>query len=128
MNNRQFLFDTVVTALRKQGLKSTGLYNNNNKSGAMCMYRGGGKCGTLKCGVGHLIADEFYDPKMENKTATSISVSEAVGKSVGFELSDNDIYMLGKLQAVHDSNNVGAWEYGFKEVACNNAIEYEAPK
>lgn len=127
MSDRQFLFDKVVYALREQGEKSV-QPKLNRHGNQVCVYRGGGKCGTLKCGVGHLIADEFYDPEMENEIASSILVYNAVGDSLGFKLSEYDARMLNELQEVHDNLDVVGWEHGFKNVADKNAIEYEAPK
>jgi hypothetical protein len=51
--NRQQLFEKMVTGLYLQGERSVDITS--------CKYR----FGCLKCAIGHLIPDELYDPKME---------------------------------------------------------------
>jgi hypothetical protein len=60
----QELFDTVATALLKQGRPSM---QTGNRSA--CMYRGPDDC---KCAIGHLIPDEEYNSEYEFKSIAEV--------------------------------------------------------
>lgn len=56
-----------------------------------CMYRGPDG---LKCIVGHMISDEDYSPKLENRSACSVDISNLVQGHEGYDLLE--------LQHCHD--------------------------
>lgn len=105
---KQFLFDKAVSGLLAQGELSL--------ADGTCAYRGENG---LKCGIGFLIADEFYDPDIEGNTAVFNGVIEAVVKSNGIkeDLSADDICFLGKIQNVHDAKSPWEWKPEFKNLA-----------
>lgn len=69
----------------------------------------------LKCAVGAIIKDEFYNYDFEGKgIADSLDVFRAVQNSnPNWEMSDNSIDMLTTLQNIHDSFGVEQWEDAF---------------
>lgn len=88
--NRQEIFDTVLTNLRKQKFRSTDEQN-------FCMYRG---CEGRKCAVGHLISDENYLPAMENNNF--LALTERFGANLPmFMIQERDF--LQELQRAHDN-------------------------
>jgi hypothetical protein len=66
-----------------------------------CMYRGPGGS---KCAVGLLIDDAYYSPDLEGKAMENSLVLEAIERSVGRSLTEQEIYTLAKLQEQHDYN------------------------
>jgi hypothetical protein len=66
---------------------------------ANCVYRGPEG---VKCAVGHIIDDEYYQPEMEGLNASFERVTKAVGKSIGLELDTNQKDILSVLQLCHD--------------------------
>jgi hypothetical protein len=118
MTNQE-VFDTVVTHLLAQGVKS--------ESETGCMYRGPHN---LKCAVGCLIPDElydsiiegsnlsaFYDPKMANDFVNNqhvlgtnkialkdfVLVAEKISEHLELNTRDDRTVLLEKLQDAHDS-------------------------
>lgn len=70
------------------------------EEGDYCAYRGDNG---LKCAVGFLIKDEYYYLDLENKLPTDDAVKEVLEKSVGFELTYDELYILERLQSCHDN-------------------------
>lgn len=92
------LFDRVKNHLLTQGQKAL-------KNGS-CAYRGDDG---LKCAVGVLIKDEFYDQDFEGLNTGCDELRAALTKS-GVDLNDGDIIiMLHKLQDCHDNTPVARW-------------------
>lgn len=69
-----------------------------------CMYREDGtpNC-PVRCAVGHMIKDEYYDPHLENQPVDNKQVGDLVAKSLGIsELSEEQETVLRCLQMAHD--------------------------
>ena len=114
MNKRE-IFDKVRDHLLAQNAKSL-TYGS-------CLYRG--PDGT-KCAVGCLIPDDLYSSQMEGAAIFSGDTLEGVDKNdyryrnkillleallkSGVDVNDGGvIYMLGRLQSIHDSIDVEFW-------------------
>ncbi len=97
MNKRE-IFDTVKTHLLTQACKST-----LGPKGGVCAYRG--ESG-MKCAVGCLIKDEFYNPCIEDRVAGHPSVVRALALS-GVDASHSE--MLSALQCMHDTKSPAMW-------------------
>jgi hypothetical protein len=108
----QELYDKVVNHLRNQGVKSF--------AEGGCLYRSNG----LSCAVGCLIEDEFYVEELEGRTVDHIDVKNAVVKSIGRDLTDQEMQLLLVLQNVHDTFEVSEWNKGFKLIAICFNLEY----
>lgn len=111
---RQEIFNIVAAHLMKQGKRSEmGFFAK------ICMYKFNG----LKCAVGVLIKDEFYDELMERKSVHSPLVREALRKSgwdIGHgDIGEGDIEFLSRLQHIHDSVAVEEWSEGLSLFAYN---------
>lgn len=98
---RQKLFNKAYLGLKAQEFKPS-WKNIPNRYGDMtdtCMYRGQEG---LKCAVGHLIDDKFYDPSIEAKSATNKDIETAICRSQEINLSYDDLDFLNRLQRAHD--------------------------
>lgn len=98
--NTYELFKTVETHLLTQGKKS-----QNNISGN-CYYRGPDQ---TKCAVGFLIKDEFYSSSFEGDNISGPEVRAAVEKSIERILTIEEVFMLKRLQQIHDGVPVEHW-------------------
>lgn len=93
----------AIIATLKQGKQSI--------SDSVCMYRGGGECGELKCVIGHMITDEYYLKRMEvssidSTTHESHIIQSAVSSSIGIKpLTRKQVAILKMLQTIHDGYN-----------------------
>lgn len=112
--NKQEIFTTVVSHLRRQGRKS--LANNS------CSYRGND--GAM-CAIGCLIPDEEYNPAMEGMNLHGLRRQQLTPRSIA------DVYehfeLMLDLQFTHDFNDVVRWENRFKSIAEKNNLEYTPP-
>lgn len=73
-----------------------------------CLYRHEIDGKKVCCVVGHLIKDEHFEAKLEQKGVSSFLVIEAIAKSIGDSLVDTYlIYVLKALQACHDTYDSG---------------------
>jgi hypothetical protein len=88
----QEIFDTVVTHLRTQGVKS---FNEDT-----CLYR---DAYNNKCAAGCLIPDSEYQLSME-----TCVVDKLVWFNINF--STLQVEFIKKLQQIHDRNKVENWE------------------
>jgi hypothetical protein len=90
----QFAIDKVI----EQGCASA--HYTEGSTLAKCRYRGPN--GT-RCAVGHLIADEFYDPAFEGGHVASTPILMAVSKSYPLVVDIESMYQtLSRLQEAHD--------------------------
>lgn len=92
--DRQDVFDTVAEHLIQQG--KAAVYPNKPDGFEYCRYRT--PDGTM-CAVGCLIPDSAYKLSIENKTAKSVAVEEALPFLVA-SVADSDF--LHDLQLAHD--------------------------
>lgn len=105
--NTQEIFDKAVLGVVAQGKQST------SRDNMWCRYRG--EKG-LKCAVGHLIDDEYYNTNLENEDATNHDVIIAVSNSIGRPLTKGERRLLDALQHAHDgSADNEEFIYEFKE-------------
>lgn len=114
MLTKQQVFDTVVNHLRQQGSKAEFYDEEGDRH---CCYRKDG----LKCAVGCLIPDEFYNPALEGKTVEHEMVQDVL-KDI-----TNELDLLWSLQSIHDWEAVDTWEEQFAEIANYNGLEYKEP-
>lgn len=122
MNNQE-IFDTVLSHMRKQKVKSSDVKNEyfNN-----CLYR---DSKGNKCAIGCLIPDELYDPKMDessathNKDGTGVSENKLVQKVLKKHLNidiEDSMNLLMYLQTIHDKIAV-EWSSEEEEAMMNLA-------
>lgn len=93
------------------GLKAQGFKQSLGETG--CSYRG---ADGLKCAIGHVIADEDYNPEMEKKGIASYAIFCKTPFKKFFDLEsdfrkaldeeDTVATFLYKLQSVHDVNHI----------------------
>lgn len=92
------VFEFVKQHLITQGQKSS--------SSTSCYYK---NTLGLKCAIGCLIEDKFYDDNLEFKNGDDPIVLNAVRKSVpNWKINKN---MLLKLQELHDEFEPNEWKY-----------------
>ncbi len=96
---KQMTFDTVVNALREQGIPSvSGSYS--------CAYRGHNGA---KCAAGHLIPNELYKESFEG-----ISVLPGNDHLLEKSLEGHNLYLVKQLQIAHDTPVV-EWAESFDD-------------
>lgn len=105
MMNIQQIFDKVYVHLLTQNARSA------DESG--CLYK---NPAGLKCAVGCLIPDEFYDPDIEGASTRNKLLENILIKSLG-ELSSEKLNLLDQLQQLHDDTPVTSWEGLLKKLA-----------
>jgi hypothetical protein len=96
-----------------------------------CLYRGPNG---LMCGIGPLIKDEDYSPKMEGSTVSGIIASfhlpylEAVNIDPVTTLVDDEShdYLLNSIQFVHDHNDPYTWRERLERVAYIYGLKFNA--
>jgi hypothetical protein len=99
MNKRE-IFDHVKNHLIKQGKPSVIQNKNNSKFVEFnCAYRG---TNGTSCAVGCLIKDEYYSEELEGRLVEAEIVCQALSKSIGREINNEDIELLLELQELHD--------------------------
>lgn len=115
--NQKKIFETVVTALVKQGSRSA--------RGMQCLYRD--DCGK-KCAIGHLMKDSVLDKYIkehgEHILTTHVSdteVQEILEKS-GVKLNPKKLRLLEDLQYTHDFVDPKNWKSKLREVAIKHKI------
>lgn len=98
----QDIFEFTTTELLKQGKASM----MSEFGISSCLYR---HPDGLKCAVGHLIDDEFYDEEMENQPCQSRivwpSIIKSVQKKYNIDLNELDANLgtvLSFMQVAHD--------------------------
>lgn len=127
----QKIYDKVVSHLRAQKQPSVG------DDG--CAYRG--YCG-LKCAVGVLITDEWYNTGLEGHSPLEAKVQLALEHS-GYPTTPAWLEFYTSIQDAHDAGNrygncdddghyiaekvSETWEERFKNVAEHYGLEYTAP-
>lgn len=135
MLSNQEMFDKVVFGLRKQGSGALGPSNSpaseakdytgpKEDTYKRCLYRGG--FGT-RCGIGMLIADEDYHPKMEG-----LSVFNLIAQfryAIDFDCgSSTTLNLAVRLQQVHDVYKMFEWEVQFANIAKEYDLIYTPPE
>ena len=120
--NAQEIFDTVVTHLLTQGVRSA--------NGDICLYRGPN--GT-SCAVGCLIPDEMYEPEMDTGySAISLIYSDRFKLPEYFN-SDNT-KLLSRLQGFHDGIDEDVIVYNdknratIKKIARDSGVVFDESK
>jgi hypothetical protein len=104
----QELFDRVARHLLIQNAKS------EVPSGGECLYKGPNG---LKCAVGCLIKDEFYNSALECDIVNTPPVRAALNASLGRKLLNDEIDCLRSLQRIHDQSAVLAWHEEIRDAA-----------
>ena len=101
------VIEYVRDNLIKQGKQSRSSYNGN------CKYRGGEDY-DLKCAIGWLIDDKWYQASFEDKKITDLRVLSAVEKSVPHWKIDMEL--LQQFQHIHDHFEPNQWEWQFSRL------------
>lgn len=110
-----------------------GLLNQMEKSlddGGDCVYRNDRN---LKCAVGHLIPDEFYDPEIEGigiasiQTLYDFSESKPLLKKIldRLKISSVSYELLRDLQYLHDYRSPDDWELLLAIIADKHGLKNE---
>ena len=103
------VFKKVAEHLLQQRVRSVNVEED------FCMYRNPDN--GLTCAVGCLITDAHYYPSLENASADSEVVCEAVSQSIGSPLNKNDVRLLYRLQEIHDYDEPKRWREKLNEAA-----------
>lgn len=101
------VIEYVRDRLISQGRKSLSIWNGN------CKYRGGEDY-DLKCAIGWLIDDKWYESSFEDKKVTDRRVFGAVEKSVPHWKVDMEL--LQEFQDIHDHFEPNLWEWKFSRL------------
>ena len=78
-----------------------------------CMYR---TDDDRQCAVGCLIKPHHYHRNLEGNTVDDYRVQEALKSSLGRKVTEQELGILIRLQAIHDSSEVEDWEAEIKAV------------
>jgi hypothetical protein len=107
-----------IEAVIKQGKQSV--------RSESCRYRHG----ELKCAVGHLITDEHYTGNLEGDSlAVGNKIHNALNKSLGYELSEQEIDQLKYIQIAHDSStNKTSFVMNFKSGIRHHINQKQLPE
>lgn len=132
--DRQSIFNKVVSRLRKQGQRA------RNDVGS-CRYRQNEKPeDPMRCGIGHLIHDDYYFRGLEGHAVAEPQVIFALKQSnvhldvkntdtpnVDLQDKTSDLYFLDKLQYAHDMKTTAersgkqttlqVWEEAWQKIA-----------
>jgi len=103
------LFLQIKTHLLTQGKQCIATYKDSltDREVTSCAYR---SPEGLKCAVGCIIKDEYYTPELEGRNVLSITVKDAVVRSLGLEFLPNHTHeMLSSLQDLHDIASPSIW-------------------
>lgn len=122
---KQEIFNTVARHLLTQGEKSM--------VGDKCQYRGDRG---LKCAVGVLIRDEYYDPEFDEGEGISVhwayrclpkqeKLYRAIEKALSRKLYREDFELLVALQELHDGNDPSTWRMELGALAEAHALSAE---
>ena len=114
--NKQEIFDTVVTHLRKQGKRASSIHPNGDTG---CMYR---TSDGLKCAAGCLIPDEDYNLEFEGFAIDDHSAALVVRYfSNKFGSAERDL--IGELQTTHDFSEPQDWELRWQSIANEHGLK-----
>lgn len=112
--DQQQIYNIVKRHLLKQGARSQDTQEH-------CLYRGPRG---LKCAIGALIKDEFYNPALEDKSANQPEVLDALRRSFGLHPSQlMDVFFLSDLQEIHDRVNPSEWKDALSEFAVHRGLK-----
>ena len=109
----QDMFDYVTDAVIKQGQPSAivkPISDESDLTSCFCMYRSPAG----KCAAGHLIPDDRYEKRMEDRPACSLFFSEL--SDLDLFPTDESIDLLQSLQESHDE----AARASFQDSTFNN--------
>lgn len=115
----QEIFDTVLTKLRAQGVRSVVLNPSGMKR---CAYQDGKG---NKCAVGHLIPTGVYSPDMEGT-----EIPELLAYYRGLEFLELHEELLEDLQGAHDTDlsaGPSRWESAMAHIAQMYDLVYTPP-
>ena len=101
----QEVFDQVKNHLLEQ--------NESALENDKCKYHYNG----LKCAAGCLIADDEYDPIIENRDWADLVDMEYAPTA--------HVTLIMDLQDIHDNCLINLWKTGLKEVARQHDLNYE---
>lgn len=110
----QAIFDHVVGALREQGGKCQGKYNN------LCFYLD--ENNGWRCAVGHLIPEGAYELSMETKLA-----DELIREFKAMFRFKPHLGLIEDLQTTHDLHDLRYWEERWRTGAKENNLTYTDP-
>lgn len=87
-----------------------------------CSYRG---VGGLKCAVGCLIKDKYYDKMMEGESADDLLVKAAVRSSLGLQrITSKMSIIMAKMQNIHDDEDPAEWGREIEWLANDQGLKW----
>lgn len=114
MLTAQEVYDTVRQHMLTQGRKA------QSYPGGVCKYRAVCEDQVLKCAAGALIADEYYNGRMEGQLVRNSSQVRCALQLSGVAIDDPYISALVcSLQHVHDRVEPDRWNHELWQVAVN---------
>lgn len=125
--DQQDIFDTVLNALRKQGIgsfKTLGSEETNFECN--CLYRGSNN---TKCAAGHLIPDDIYNVEMEGDNINYI-IANSKFTLPEFFYKPLTRGLIVRLQSMHDEMLANPepkfelWELGMANIAASFGLTY----
>ena len=121
--NRQQALDTVSNHLIRQGRRS----DRANPDPSFGPERLGAYRGPhgYKCAIGSLIKDEFYSPALESAPAQREVIMEAVSKSLGAEVTEDDSQFLMDLQYIHDHIGPSRWRIELRRLSKEYGLKFQ---
>ena len=118
----QYLYSRVRRHLLTQGKQARAViarFDSDNE----CVYR---SPDGLMCAVGCLIPPDKYDPSFEGSGLGTNVLLRTFLKEEGIASTDDELHLLGRLQALHDSYSVEAWHCRLDELAKDFKLEVES--
>jgi hypothetical protein len=111
MKIAQDMFDKGTVGVINQGCQSM-----DNTS--VCQYRQNNQANdSIRCAIGHCIADEDYNINMESKIASGLKIFESY--------SSNIRIFMDKLQTCHDTVNQAKFVDSFYSKCMRLAFQYD---
>jgi hypothetical protein len=99
----------------KQSIEAVITQGEQSIKAGTCQYKYDG----LKCAVGHLITDEHYSDSLEGASLSAGNkIHDALNKSLGYEVSRQEIGQLRYIQYAHDNSSNLYFVEEFKKNIC----------
>jgi len=123
--DRQKLFDQAVEHMLVQGeISAQGVAASGLPA---CKYRGPRQ---LRCGIGGIIPDAMYHPRMENVaikalvwSTCDLAYEKELAEYFGVE-NQQDANLLEAIQSIHDSCSPKSWMEAFEKVAKDYGLRW----
>ena len=74
----------------------------------------------IRCAIGCLIRDQYYNKDLEGKSVDDIEVQNALSSSLKEPITNRDRIFLSELQMIHDYVPVKDWDKELNQFAIDN--------